>query len=75
MFTTLKIIPARILSIEGEKLAILGFMTGGMLWMLVPFLDRRAEREKLSPLFTWVGLALAAYIVVMTILTYTLPKL
>ena len=75
MFTTLKIIPARILSIEGEKLAILGFMTGGMLWMLVPFLDRRAEREKRSPLFTWVGLALAAYIVVMTILTYTLPKL
>jgi len=50
-------------------------MTGGMLWMLVPFLDRRAEREKRSPLFTWVGLALAAYIVVMTILTYTLPKL
>lgn len=75
MFTTLKIIPARILSIEGEKLAILGFMTGGMLWMLIPFLDRRAEREKRSPLFTWVGLALAAYIVVMTILTYTLPKL
>ena len=75
MFSTLKIIPAHILSFEGEKLAILGFMTGGMLWMLVPFLDRRAGREKRSPLFTWIGLALAAYIAVMTVLTYALPKL
>jgi len=75
MFSTLKIVPAHILSIEGEKLAILGFMAGGLLWMLVPFLDRLAGREKRSPLFTWVGVALAAYIVTMTVLTYTLPKL
>ncbi|MGZ5499389.1 MAG: cytochrome b, partial [Candidatus Aminicenantales bacterium] len=75
MFSTLKIIPAHILSLEGEKLAILGFMVGGLLWLLVPFLDRRAGRSERSPLFTWVGLALAAYIVVMTVLTYTVPKL
>jgi cytochrome b6 len=75
MFTTLKLVPAHILSIEGEKLAILGFMAGGLLWMLVPLLDRRAGREKRSPLFTCVGLAVAAYIVIMTVLTYALPKL
>jgi cytochrome b6 len=75
MFTTLKIIPPHVGFIEGEKLAILGFMAGGLLWMLVPFLDRRAGREKRSPLFTWIGLALAAYIAVMTALTYALPKL
>ena len=75
MFSTLKIVPAHILSFEGEKLAILAFMAGGLLWMLVPFLDRRAGREKRSPLFTWIGLALAAYIAVMTVLTYALPKL
>lgn len=75
MFSTLKIVPAHILSLEGEKLAILGFMAGGLLWLLVPFLDRRAGREERSPLFTWVGLVLAAYIVVMTVLTYTVPKL
>jgi cytochrome b6 len=75
MFSTLKLIPARILSIEGEKLAILGFLAGGLLWMLVPFLDRRAGRGERSPAFTWAGLAVAAYIVIMTILTYTVPDL
>ncbi len=75
MFSTLKIVPAHIVSLEGEKLAILGFMAGGLLWMLIPFLDRRAGREKRSLLFTWIGLALAAYIVVMTVLTYAVPKL
>jgi quinol-cytochrome oxidoreductase complex cytochrome b subunit len=43
--------------------------------MLVPFLDRRARRGEKSPIFTWVGLALAAYIVVMTVLTYAVPNL
>lgn len=75
MFTTLKIIPAHIVFIEGEKLAILGFMLGGLLWMLVPFLDKRAGREKRSPLFTWIGWAVVVYIVIMTTLTYTMPKL
>ncbi len=75
MFSTLKLVPAHILGIEGEKIAILAFMAGGLLWMLVPFLDRRAAREERSPLFSWIGLALAAYIVTMTVLTYTLPKL
>ena len=43
MFTTLKIIPSHILAIEGELLAIFGFMVGGLLLMLVPFLDRLQE--------------------------------
>ncbi|MGD1010218.1 MAG: cytochrome bc complex cytochrome b subunit [Candidatus Aminicenantales bacterium] len=75
MFTTLKIIPSHILSIEGEKLAILGFLLGGALWLLVPFLNRRASQGKPSPTVTLVGAAILAYIVVMTILTYTLPGL
>jgi cytochrome b6 len=75
MFSTLKLVPAHILSLEGEKLAILAFMAGGLLWLLVPFLDRRAAREERSPLFSWIGAALAAYILTMTVLTYTLPKL
>jgi cytochrome b6 len=75
MFSTLKLIPAHILTFEGEKLAILGFMAGGLLWMLVPFLDRRARRDERSRLFSWIGVALAVYIVTMTVLTYTLPKL
>ena len=75
MFTTLKLIPGHILGIEGEKLAILGFMAGGLFWMLAPFLDRRAAQEKRSPVFTWIGIIIAVYIVAMTIATYTVKTL
>ena len=75
MFSTLKVIPSHVLTIEGEKLAILGFSLGGLLWLLVPFLDRRAGREESSPAFTAVGVLLSLFIAVMTVLTYTVPRL
>jgi len=75
MFTTLKVIPSHILSLEGEKLAIIGFLIGGIFWMLVPYLDRRAAKEKPSPVFSGIGLFISLYILVMTILTYILPGL
>jgi len=75
MFTTLKLLPSHIIFIEGEKLAILAFMAGGLFWMLVPYLDRRAAQEKRSPVFTLIGVAVFLYIVVMTILTYTVRGL
>ncbi len=75
MFTTLKIIPPHVLFIEGEVLAILGFMVGGLLWMLVPFLDRKASVEKKSPAFSWIGLLVLLYIIVFTALTYLVPDL
>lgn len=75
MFTTLKIIPAHILFIEGEQLAILAFMIGGLIWLLAPYLDRKAGRDQRSPLFTWIGIAVLLYIIVFTVLTYAVPKL
>jgi cytochrome b6 len=75
MFTTLKLVPSHILSIEGEKLAILGFMLGGAFWLLVPFLDRRAALGKPSRIFTVIGGVILLYIVVMTTLTYALKGL
>jgi cytochrome b6 len=75
MFTTLKIVPSHIFSIEGEVLVILGFMLGGLLWLLVPFLDRRALQEKKSPAFSAAGALIVIYIVVMTALTYLAPNL
>lgn len=73
MFTTLKIIPSHILFIDGEILAILGFLLGGFLWMLIPFLDSKAAREQKSPVFSLIGALIALYIAVMTALTYILP--
>jgi cytochrome b6 len=75
MFTTLKLIPAHIFSVEGEVLAILAFMLGGLLWMLVPYLDRRAGREMKSPVFSAIGSVIILYIIVMTALTYLAPRI
>jgi cytochrome b6 len=75
MFTTLKIIPAHILSIEGEILGIFGFIIGGLLWMLVPFIDRNAAKGKKSPVFSVAGFIILLYIIVMTALTYLHPRL
>jgi cytochrome b6 len=75
MFTTLKIIPGHVLFFEGEQLAILAFMIGGLIWLLAPYLDRKASRDQRSPLFTWIGIAVLLYIIVFTVLTYAVPKL
>jgi cytochrome b6 len=75
MFTTLKLVPGHVLFIEGEQLVILGFIAGALFWLLVPFLDRRAAREKRSPAFTGIGLFVAAYIIVLTVITYTAKRL
>jgi len=75
MFTTLKIIPGHVLFFEGEQLAILAFMIGGLIWLLAPYLDRKSARDQRSPLFTWIGIAVLLYIIVFTVLTYAVPKL
>jgi len=75
MFTTLRLIPSHIFIFEGEILAILGFMIGGLLWMLVPLLDRNAAKERKSPVISFLGWVIFLYIVIMTILTYVLPGL
>ncbi len=75
MFTTLKLVPSHIFSVEGEVVIILGFMIGGLLWMLVPWLDRRALHERRSPVFSVIGFLVVIYIAVMTALTYLAPKI
>ena len=71
MFHQLKLLPAHILGIEGELVGVMAFALGGVFLFLVPFLDRNAARGKPSPLFTWIGIAILAYILIMTWLGYT----
>ncbi|HWP36204.1 MAG TPA: cytochrome bc complex cytochrome b subunit [Gemmatimonadales bacterium] len=70
MFQTLKYLPAHLLFIEGEAAGILAFALGGVVLLLVPFLDRRASRGEPSPAFTWLGIALIVYVIVLTYLGY-----
>ncbi len=71
MFQMLKYLPPHILGIEGEVVGILGFGVAGVLVLLIPFLDRRTARGEPSPLFTWIGLGIIAFVIVLTILGYT----
>lgn len=67
MFQTLKLVPGgHIAGLEYEAIPILGFGLGGLLLVLVPFLDRRLLREGKSPLFTVIGVLSLVFIVVMT---------
>jgi quinol-cytochrome oxidoreductase complex cytochrome b subunit len=71
MFQTLKYLPAHIAGMEGEAVGILGFGLGGLVLLLVPFLDRGAERGKSGRVFMWLGLAIIAFVIVLTYLGYT----
>lgn len=73
MFLTLKLIPQKVLFIEGEVLGVLVFFFAAIFWMFVPFLDIWSAREKRSDIFTWIGIVSLIYIISMTILTYILP--
>jgi cytochrome b6 len=70
MFQTLKLLPAKIGFVDGDVLGVTAFAIGGLFWLLVPFLDRRAAHGKRSPVFTLIGLIVLVYIVVMTVVGY-----
>ena len=64
-------LPAHILFIEGELFGIIVFTIGGVIWTLVPFLDRKAGNQKASYMMAFGWLVLA-FIVAMTALGYIL---
>lgn len=67
MFETLKLFPGgEILGIEYEAIPILLFGLGGLLMVLVPFLEARFARHERSPGFSIVGGFVLVYIVGMT---------
>ena len=70
MFQTLRLLPNRVLFLEGETFGVLLFGAAALLLLLVPFLDPAAGRGRPGRLLTavvWVGLA---YFVVMTAAGY-----
>jgi cytochrome b6 len=69
-FQALKLLPAHVLFIEGELVGIIVFAVGGIVWTLVPFLDRKSRHEKKSGWFVGFGVFVLAFIIVMTILGY-----
>lgn len=54
----------------GELLAIILFTIGAIVWILVPFLDKKASREERSPMFTIFGLLVLAFMLIETYRVY-----
>jgi cytochrome b6 len=70
MFQTLKLIPAKILSFDGEVIGILAFAIGGLVWLLVPFIDRGEGERRRRWIFIALGLVVVIYIVAMTVVGF-----
>lgn len=74
MFQTLKFVPANIIGLDGEVLAVLAFGLGGLLLVLVPFLDRSPSKGLTSKVISWIGVGVLLYILGITIVAYTMPQ-
>lgn len=67
MFQALKLVPGgEILGIEYEAIPIMLFSLGGLVLLLVPFLDRGITTRGRSPAFTAVGAAAVLFVLAMT---------
>ncbi|MBC8193426.1 MAG: cytochrome bc complex cytochrome b subunit [Candidatus Marinimicrobia bacterium] len=66
MFQTLKLLPSHVWLLEGEVFGILLFGLGGLVWLLIPFL----ERPKHSQLWSIFGIGMLAYMIVLTVWGY-----
>lgn len=69
-FQALKMLPPHIWFMEGELVGILVFSLGGLVWAMVPFLDRQGMINKKSKFFYGFGIFVVLFIVGMTILGY-----
>ncbi len=68
MFQSLKYFPAHILFAEGEVVGILLFGAAGLLWLLVPFWDRKSSRGERNRLINYLGIFAVMFIIILTIL-------
>jgi quinol-cytochrome oxidoreductase complex cytochrome b subunit len=72
MFQTLKFIPAKIMSIDGDVLGILLFSLAGLFWFLIPVWDRKTGKGKKRYWVTYFGLFAIMFMIVLTIVGYVL---
>ncbi|NOZ12076.1 MAG: cytochrome bc complex cytochrome b subunit [Acidobacteria bacterium] len=67
MYQILKWMPSSIVGISGELAGIALINIGGIIILLVPFLDRKASRDKKSTWFTIFGILALVFLVAITV--------
>ena len=70
MFQTLKLLPGHILGLEGEIVGLAAFALAGLVWFLVPVLDRPSTRGGRSAGFLVLGWLALGYILTFTVLSF-----
>lgn len=68
MFQTLKFIPGKVLIFDGEILGIMLFGGAGLLWMLIPFWDRKSSRGEHNRFVNYLGLFVVLFIIILTVI-------
>ena len=68
MFQSLKYIPSRVLAVDGEVLGIGLFGAAGLIWLLIPFWDRKSARGVRNRAISYIGIGVVLYILLFTIL-------
>ncbi len=68
MFQTLKLLPAKLVFLEGEFAGTLAFGLAAALWVAVPFIDYRTGFGRVTRFFTGLGVFALGYIMVMSAL-------
>ncbi|HEX9704168.1 MAG TPA: hypothetical protein VGA20_02840, partial [Gemmatimonadales bacterium] len=71
MFQTLKLLPAHILGLEGEMVGVVGFGLAAVFLLVLPFVDRPGQGGRLQPVFTWIGIGIIVFVIVLTYIGYT----
>jgi cytochrome b6 len=71
MFQTLKLLPGRVIFVDGEVLGVLAFGLLGILLLLVPFLDKQIAKEG-GRLLNIIGVVLLLYVAAMTLMGYVI---
>ena len=66
MFQTLKYLPSKVLFVDGELLGIFGFSAAALVWVAVPFLDRRSGSGRVTRFFTGLGVFALGYMIVLS---------
>ena len=72
MFQSLKYLPPKIWFMDGEVLGILLFGAAGVLWLLVPFIDKKSARGEKNRVAIYIGIFIVTYMIIFTILGWLL---
>jgi len=72
MFQIFKFLPGEVLFLNGEFFGILIFSIAGLLWILVPFWDRRTKKGIRNRIINYIGIFILLLFITFTILGYIL---